>query len=313
MTMTRVERIAEQANRIALRNENAVLLDTKRYLREVERRLKIQISQLYRNELENLQAGRTYREGRARAILAQVQTSLAELDAERIPLFSSNVMLAEYEQAFETGLELMRVFEQGDFFKPTVPLQAVEQQVLNSTARLKRHSSAAIDKINQAVVNGLVRGRGSRVVTREIQQATGLLDFRAESIARTEMSSARGDARTLFYEEQDVPLVQFYATEDDRTCKFCGARHGHIYKRSSIKTPLHVRCRCVLMPVRRNWIKLDLIKKDEWLESREQVLAELDARGIKPNYGIAPFEKSNGLERPKAIWTPSQGFTEAAQ
>lgn len=307
--MTRIERIVEDANKLALRSEKVVIDKTKVYLAEVERRLKIQIAQLYKLELEGLQPGRVYREGRARAILAQVQTALESLNGERIPLFDTNTLFQSYEEGYKLGLELLKVYETAEFFNPVVPLEAVIQQVANSAARLKRHSAEAIDKINQAVVNGLVRGRGVRVVTREIQNATGYLGFRAESIARTEMASARADARDTFFQEQGIDLVQSMATLDDRVCVYCGKRHGEIYERKDIQTPYHVRCRCVLLPVRKNWLELGLISPELYTEQRKEIKTLLAAEGLEPNSGLAPFERSNGRALPKPVWTPEGGYT----
>ena len=307
--MTRIERIVEDANKLALRSEKAVIDKTKVYLAEVERRLKIQIAQLYKLELEGLQPGRVYREGRARAILAQVQTALESLNGERIPLFDTNTLFQSYEEGYKLGLELLRVYETAEFFNPVVPLEAVTQQVANSAARLKRHSAEAIDKINQAVVNGLVRGRGVRVVTREIQNATEYVRFRAEMIARTEMASARSDARNQFYQEQGVDLVQWFATVGDRrTCPYCGYRHGLIFRREDVVIPAHPMCRCVTQPVRKNWLELGLIDQGQWLESSNEALANLTAIDKKPNKGPTPFERSNGREAAKPVWTPQDGW-----
>ena len=39
------------------------------------------------------------------------------------------------------------------------------------------------------------------------------------------------------------------ATRDERTCSYCVARHGRIYRLDQIGIPYHRRCRCVAIPL----------------------------------------------------------------
>ena len=87
-------------------------------------------------------------------------------------------------------------------------------------------------------------------VTKEVREAlvgntknpSAGLYARAETIARTELQSATHDARTRQYGEQGVKLVQWVATEDERTCEWCGARHLNVYELGEAEIPAHPNC-----------------------------------------------------------------------
>ena len=197
-----------------------------------------------------------------------------------------------------------------------VDFAAVEAQVANSAARLAKHSAEAVTKINQAVVDGLIRGSGVQQVTKEVREAlvgntknpgAGLY-ARAETIARTELQSATHDARTRQYEEQGVKLVQWVATEDERTCEWCGARHLNVYELGEAEIPAHPNCRCTAVPFRRNWTEEGLIDVQRDAKSQNAVDELLSANGGAPRYGATPFERANGRSAATAVWTPRSGY-----
>lgn len=46
-----------------------------------------------------------------------------------------------------------------------------------------------------------------------------------------------------------VEYVRWVATRDERTCAYCVARHGRVYRREEVSVPAHMRCRCRLVPL----------------------------------------------------------------
>lgn len=295
--MTRLERIIMNAEAAAQRLERPLLAELVRHLQASERRLIRELERLYRLELAAAKdEGRVFREGRARAILAQLQAYVAPL--RETPALSQDALLAALEQGYEAGVAMLAAYgAPTTFTRPTVNFDAVRLQVENSRARLFHHSDETVEKINRAVVDGLIRGRGSRVVAREIHQATGLLRSRAESIAITELGQARADAREQFYALQGVDLVQRFVTLDERTCGQCAPRHGEITERTKTVEKLHVRCRCYLAPIRRDWLELELIDLEAFADERAEILAGLRERGVPVRRGPAPFE----TERPDPL------------
>lgn len=54
----------------------------------------------------------------------------------------------------------------------------------------------------------------------------------------------------------DVDMVLFWTADDERVCDECFSHHGNEYPASSppVALPLHLRCRCIWIPVRRSWL-----------------------------------------------------------
>lgn len=305
MSLARLERIVEKAERAARFYEQPLLLKVQAELREIERRIVGALIPLYEQELlEGIDRSRAYRQGRAQSILAQLSTYLDTLEQTRLGITASN-LITVYEDAYETGLELLSVYENvSPFFTPKVNFEAITAQLRDGEKRLFRHTKEAVASINSAVSEGLALGKSATKVARDIRKATDYTAFRAQSIALTEMSSSRTSARDEFYKEQDVSLVTFYATRDDRACVFCSAKHLQAFKRTDIATPIHVRCRCVLMPLRKSFLDAGLINVEDYKRQRREAQRDLEARGLKPNPGKAPFEKVGA----QPVWTPEEGF-----
>src|SRR5690606_32103738 len=190
--------------------------------------------------------------------------------------------------------------------------RAVEAAAGNAAARLTAASEAAQAQIRQHVVEALVRGEGNAKVARRIREVLrgdgrtpdGGLWTRAQTIARTELSTAKTEASEQRYREAGVPMVQWFATLDERTCRYCAARHGLAYKIGEATTPAHPNCRCYLAPFRREFVEAGLVDTDWWEESMREI------EEIVPNLtpGQTPFEKANGRPAPTPVWTPKSGW-----
>lgn len=333
MTPARIERVVTQTDRAIRRLEQERIMALRRYLEESHRRLRERIRVGWPAALEGVSGtSRVLREARARAQLVQLQ---AALDALRVgdpstgvpALVRDMVVLGQTEslkqqraiieevaraaRARNAGTAALETIEALTRFSAGVNVAAVEAQVANASARLVRYADATIDRINQAVVDGLVRGSGWRPVAREVRAAVlgdpnaagtrGGLAFQAETIARTELVSSMQDARDRYYEEQGIDLVIWYATEDERTCAFCGARSGNVYKRDDVIIPAHPRCRCVASAFRPEWAELGIVDMDDLAKHRADVLEQYRAaHGDTARFSTAasPFEKAAGRTSP---------------
>lgn len=333
MTPARIERVVIQTDRALRRLEAERVRALRRYLDESLRRLIDRIRIGWPAALEQVAGtSRILAEARARSQLVQLQ---AALDALRLgnpttgvpalmrdvivlgqaqSLTQQRAILEEVARAARSGSVTAQVLDEIEAlarFTSAINMTAVEAQVTNATARLARYADATIDRINQAVVDGLVRGSGWRPVAREVRGAVlgdgraagtrGGLAFQAETIARTELVSSMQDARDRFYEERGIDLVIWYATEDERTCAFCGARSGNVYRRDDVVIPAHPRCRCVASAARREWFELGILNADDLRQHRADVLAAYRAEhGETARFatGPSPFEKAAGRTSP---------------
>ena len=85
-------------------------------------------------------------------------------------------------------------------------------------------------------------------MVQDMRTRLGVVKSRAENIVRTESLRAYNEASNTYYSAQGIEFVMYYATADDRACPVCAPRAGEVYKRGTIRVPLHPRCRCYLAP-----------------------------------------------------------------
>jgi len=131
-------------------------------------------------------------------------------------------------------------------------------------------------------------------VGKSLRRLNKAFHSRMETIARTETLIASGEAMDRAWDRLAVPnsfggrefridYVQYVATLDDRTCEWCVPRHGAIYRRTDVKTPIHPNCRCALVPVTLESLALENLLRYEgeptWQEraaaERQAMLAKL--------------------------------------
>lgn len=187
-------------------------------------------------------------------------------------------------------------------------LQAVAAQVEDSAARLYRHSEDFRLAANQVITQGLVMGSGVAKVADGLRRQLGITKSKAQVIARTESMSAIATTTRANYEANGIEHVQRIATQDSRVCRYCAARAGAVYEISKSPGLLHPQDRCYEAPWKPEWVQQGLIDST-WIENhRDEVQAQVEARGEQVDYGPSPFERMAGQLAPKPVWLPRQGF-----
>lgn len=313
-----VARIIDRADAQLLRLEAEHLARLRQVTNSAYARLAAEIRRRWADTLVETQGmTRTFAEARARVLLAQLEPYMRALEygnaSSGVPSIMRDVIQLGHQAGLETATELLTAFpasRQGLVTATArIDFRAVEAAVANSQARLARYGVAAIGKIEQAVVDGIVSGRGSQKVARDVREAIrgdahvpdGGLHARAEMIARTELGTAKTDASKQRYAEAGVDLVQWYATLDERTCIYCAARHGNAYRIGDAVVPAHPNCRCYLAPFRPEWVELGLVDEDFWRES----VREIEELVPKRSTGLTPFERAADRKRaPEPVWSP---------
>lgn len=275
------------------------------------------------------ESNRILREAGARAHLAQVQNALDALRLDRpahgvVGVISEAIqagqsLAAEQVDAILASM-LSRAPERLDELRAVmgaarIDFAAIEAQTRNAAARLQRHSVEAIERINTAVVDGLVRGHGYQKVAREVRDiitgppgVRGGLVFHAESIARTELLSSLNDAREGRYREAGIDKCVWVATEDERTCEYCASRSGQLYALKDLVLPSHVRCRCTSAPFKDEWVADGLVDPEDYARHRADVREAFDAAHAEDGKSMAtgptPFERASGRPRPTPLEFP---------
>lgn len=261
-----------------------------------------------------------FAEARARVLIQQLDVFLKALDLRAPGHGVTEIMRSAIASGHEAGLReaqiMLAAFEKSSpglaGVTTRINFDAVQAMLVNSTARLSNYAAATVSGIEDEIVRALVRGEGVQKVARRIRvllrgdadlkvRLSGLA-ARARTIARTEMATARGVARDEFFEASGVRYVQWYATVDERTCEWCGARHGNVYVLGRVSTPAHPNCRCTLVPFRKEWLDAGLVDVETWREQRDEIREVLP----RVRHSLTPFERDYlGLKRsPKIIWNP---------
>jgi hypothetical protein len=170
---------------------------------------------------------------------------------------------------------------------------AVEAAVNTASAYIRGEVESFRDSIARIVTDGVGRGKGPRVLEREIRTALegardpqGLnnrmgLAQRAELIARSELANAYVGAQKAAAARNGYGYVRWIATKDERTCPVCASRHGRVYRIGEVVAPGHPRCRCSLSPVATEAIeekdpelRATLLREGFWQREREGIAAE---------------------------------------
>jgi SPP1 gp7 family putative phage head morphogenesis protein len=249
--------------------------------------------------------GRAVREARARSLLEQVRgllqtippTARADLEelvreGAMLGVESANALTTLYDPQLVASFSV-------------VPQEAVLAAASNSYARLLVHGEEFAARASQSIVSGIARGSSWRKVATEIKAATGVTRREAEKVVRTESAQAHDEGHRAAYKGQGVEYVQRIASLDQRTCPYCAARAGSVYRLEDAQAVLHPHDRCRLIPWRKEWHDAGL-DDAEWMRKHKAgIVKELEREGKRPSYGLAPFEKAAGLtEPPKPVWTP---------
>lgn len=301
--------------RITARADRALAGLEAQLVREIRNRMTVslrgllqEVRILYRRSQDELAAqgainsGTAYRLARARVTIEQMAGTFEAFERNTAQV---GRLLERASEAYRLTADIAQ--QAIDLYGPqslslSTPINQLRLRsiVENAAVRLHRHSVENIDRIKQAVVNATVRNTGYQRLAREIRASTGLMQSRAEMIARTELHNSAADAREATYLSRGVEFVIRMVTIDDRTCPVCGARMGEVTRLSETREVLHPRCRCVLQPFYPEWIEDGFFDPAEFLEERTEILRLLEEQGLEPKYGKTSFEE----QRPEVIWRP---------
>ncbi len=178
------------------------------------------------------------------------------------------------------------------FYKAEVSNQdLIDFWVIDSNNRIQDWGSDFLKRV-QATLRLAYAQRWSKSLTvTAIRKEFGRLKSQVAKIASTAITSIVGETAKKYAQLKNLPYLIFRTAEDERVCKYCGAREGNIYKLKDISVPLHPFCRCVLIPITNSQLR-DLELREKLARLKETALNELAEAGSKPSYGAAPFERN---------------------
>lgn len=232
-------------------------------------------------------------------------------DASRRYEFIFNNLLEESEDfGLDMSQKLMNLLEGKNFAlvrsTARLPIEALTIAAQDSLNRLMRHGETFASRSSAAIEQGIIRGWGNQRLSSVLRKELDIVKSRADRIARTETNSVFNQAAENNYNRNGFKYVQIYATADRRLCPYCGARFGYVYELGKIKVPFHVSCRCALVPFKRSWYEEKTLSVEGIRELREDGINKMKSQGVKPDFGVAPFERAGGLTKaPKPLWKPN--------
>lgn len=108
--------------------------------------------------------------------------------------------------------------------------------------------------LNGLLQSGLIQGKGSRELARELEKKFSVRKSDAERLMRTELARVQTEAQKQEYIENGFDMYTFHCIGNDgKTCDVCRALDGkHFYVKDMMPgenaAPLHPRCRCSTSP-----------------------------------------------------------------
>lgn len=112
-------------------------------------------------------------------------------------------------------------------------------------------------RTRKALVSGIVAGKGTDVIAKDIRRILGTTLWRSQLIARTEAHRAYREAGRQTAEQNPGAFDGWVwrAACDGATCAICWSKHGTVYP-SNEKMQTHPGCRCALVPNPRSFASI---------------------------------------------------------
>jgi len=111
-------------------------------------------------------------------------------------------------------------------------------------------------EIKRVIRDGLVNGKGTRQIAKDLKHIFDARKWRLNAIARTETMRASNYGRYEAWKKSRVVIGKEWVTAfDDRTCPECAASDGDQaplekpFRNGVLMPPLHPNCRCTAVPI----------------------------------------------------------------
>lgn len=167
--------------------------------------------------------------------------------------------------------------------------------------RIWMHQDLLKAEISKQLERGLIQGKGSRDLARELRKTFDVSRSDAERLMTTELRRVQTEAAKQSYERNGNKEYTFLTTNPKGPCEVCKKLDGRHFKVIDMMPgknapPMHPRCHCTTAP---HW---DQEEFDRWLDEEnrkmhERIRAETVAKGGKD--GIIKLERpmANGMRK----------------
>lgn len=177
----------------------------------------------------------------------------------------------------------------------SIPAESLALEARRARGYLEQHGRSFTDTVTGLIGGGFLAGVAASEIVQQLRQRLQVVKSRVEVIVRTESLKAFNSAGRSYYVQNNVQLVVYYATPDDRTCPYCAAQAGRVFKLGAITVPRHPNCRCVLAPYATNQYESSAPYDRNRRNHRKEVLRYARSKGIQLDEGPAYFEQLRPL------------------
>ncbi len=197
------------------------------------------------------------------------------------------------ERAYSEYRRLAGILGNSVQFNENMVRAIVNASYQNATwsQRLWNHQASLSSQIGTQLASGILAGKSSTVLAREIQKLTGGSTYACQRLMRTELRRVQTEAALQSMTDNGVTEYKFMVENGVNPCDECLALDGQVFKLSDMNVgknapPIHPSCHCASAP------HVDEAKWQRWLDGPAQngvPWAEFDA----DNYTNPDFTKNS--------------------
>ena len=123
------------------------------------------------------------------------------------------------------------------------------------SSRIWTHKDELANKLRNGIIDCISRGVSKDELTKELMRIYGTEFYKADRIARTELSYVQGQSTLNRFKEMGVEKYKILSAHDGRTCDKCADLDGKIFPIDKAEigvnyVPLHVNDRCAILAVK---------------------------------------------------------------
>lgn len=193
------------------------------------------------------------------AVFHAHQLRMQELKSPTANVFIANASFESWlKQQFKglTGKKLWQAYIERGYKKGAkgkVSIERLKKLVADAQANIEAESTKQQALIVRALADGLVAGEHPSVVAKRLVKLADVAEYKARTIARTELMRAHSEGQLDEMEASGVEEVgvnvEWTATKG--MCKLCADLDGMVFKLKDArgKLPRHPNCRCAWRPV----------------------------------------------------------------
>jgi SPP1 gp7 family putative phage head morphogenesis protein len=212
--------------------------------------LKRQTFSLISNETEEERWKRYIQEGFAKgAGRAFDDVRMSKLGKEHPELFSAEAQQSVSDFYRGTREEFLR----SSFAQPE-SIEKVRLLADRTFDELKNVTEDMSNRMSRSLTDGLVQGKHPLEIAKDMNEEVDLGEYRAETVALTELIKVHAEAQLDAFEQLGVEEVgaalEFATADDDSVCPECAALDGVVLTVEEARgiIPLHPRDRCCWLP-----------------------------------------------------------------